>query len=167
MSTTEPTSKRTLLTALTLGVLVVVLAVLTVWNGISYYNRDRDADQRAAATQAARQMAVNMMSVDHTTAQRDLDRMLSGAGDTLRDQLASQSKVFTDSVQKAKAKSTVSQVDAGVVSIDGDSAEVMVSVTAMVTNPQVPNGQQRPYRYLMDLTKTGDRWLVTKLEMVP
>ncbi|KAB2351075.1 hypothetical protein F8566_06500 [Actinomadura rudentiformis] len=150
-----------------LGVLVIGLAVAVAWVGVIVWQKKSDADQRAKAVQAARQTGVNLMTVDHASAQKDLDRILAGTTGDLKNQLATQSKVFIDSVTKAQTKSTVSQVDAAVVSIDGDSAEVMVSLNGMVTNPKVPGGVTRPYRYLMDLTKSGDRWLVSKLEMVP
>jgi Mce-associated membrane protein len=159
--------KTSRLTTLILGVLVIGLAVAVAWVGVIVLQKKSDADQRAKAVQAARQMGVNLMTVDHASAQKDLDRMLAGTTGDLKNQLATQSKVFIDSVTKAQTKSTVSQVDAAVVSIDGDSAEVMVSLNGMVTNPKVPGGVTRPYRYLMDLTKSGDRWLVSKLEMVP
>ncbi|MFG1998916.1 hypothetical protein ACGFNU_07200 [Spirillospora sp. NPDC048911] len=159
--------KTSRLTTLVLGVLVIGLAVAVTWAGVVVWQKKGDADQRAKAVQAARQMGVNLMTVDHASAQKDLDRMLAGTTGDLKNQLATQSKVFIDSVTKAQTKSTVSQVDAAVVSIDGDSAEVMVSLNGMVTNPKVPGGVTRPYRYLMDLTKSGDRWLVSKLEMVP
>ncbi|MEU5876704.1 hypothetical protein [Spirillospora sp. NPDC047279] len=155
------------ITTLALGALVAGLVVAVVWVGLVVLDKKGDAEDRAKAVQAARQMGVNLMTVDHASAQKDLDRMLSGATGDLKNQLATQSKVFIDSVAKAQTKSTVSQVDAAVVSIDGDSAEVMVSLNGMVTNPKVPNGVTRPYRYQMDLTKSGDRWLVSKLEMVP
>ncbi|MFI0454208.1 hypothetical protein [Actinomadura sp. 6N118] len=160
-------NKTSRLTTLVLGVLVIGLAVAVIWVGVIVLQKKSDADQRAKAVQAARQMGVNLMTVDHASAQKDLDRMLAGTTGDLKNQLATQSKVFIDSVTKAQTKSTVSQVDAAVVSIDGDSAEVMVSLNGMVTNPKVPGGVTRPYRYLMDLTKSGDRWLVSKLEMVP
>ncbi|GAA2605843.1 hypothetical protein SMC26_32760 [Actinomadura fulvescens] len=159
--------KTSRLTTLILGVLVIGLAVAVGWVGVLVLQKKSDADQRAKAVQAARQMGVNLMTVDHASAQKDLDRMLAGTTGDLKNQLATQSKVFIDSVTKAQTKSTVSQVDAAVVSIDGDSAEVMVSLNGMVTNPKVPGGVTRPYRYLMDLSKSGDRWLVSKLEMVP
>ncbi|WP_307796999.1 hypothetical protein [Actinomadura barringtoniae] len=167
VSDEEPRTGAATVTALVLGVLVIGLAVAVVWLGVVFYQKKDDADQRAKAMQAAKQMGVNLMTVDYNSAQKDLDRILSGATGDLKNQLGTQAKIFVDSVTKAQTKSTVDQVDAAVVSIDGDSAEVMVSLNGMVSNPKVPGGVKRPYRYLMDLTRSGDRWLVSKLEMVP
>ncbi|MFI0405352.1 hypothetical protein [Actinomadura sp. 3N508] len=150
-----------------LSVVVIGLAVASGWLGvITLQNRD-EADQKAKAMQSARQMGVNLMSLDAATAQRDLDRIVSGTTGNLKNKLGSQSKAFLDQITKYKAKSTVSDVDAALVSIDDDSAEVMVSLNGTVTNDKVKNGTPQGYRYQMDLSRVGDRWLVSGLEVVP
>ncbi|MFI0370350.1 hypothetical protein ACH35V_20960 [Actinomadura sp. 1N219] len=150
-----------------LSVVVIGLAVASGWLGVvTLQNRD-DADQKAQAIQSARQMGVNLMSLDASTAQRDLDRIVGGTTGDLKNKLASQSKAFMDQVTKYKAKSTVSDVDAALVSIDDDSAEVMVSLNGTVTNDKVKNGTPQGYRYQMDLSRVDDRWLVSGLEVVP
>ncbi|WP_067794760.1 nuclear transport factor 2 family protein [Actinomadura formosensis] len=156
-----------LVTAITLGVIVVGLAIAAGWLGVVSLRGKDEADQRAKAVQAARQMGVNLMSLDAATAQRDLDRIVAGTTGDLKNKLASQSSAFMQQVTKAKAKSTVSDVDAALVSIDGDSAEVMVSLNGTVTNDKVKNGTPQGYRYQMDLTRVDGRWLVSGLEVVP
>ncbi|TDB87089.1 hypothetical protein E1264_15850 [Actinomadura sp. KC216] len=153
--------------AIALSVVVIALAVASGWLGvITLQNRD-EADQKAKAIQSARQMGVNLMSLDASTAQRDLDRIVAGTTGNLKNKLASQSKAFMDQITKYKARSTVSDVDAALVSIDDDSAEVMVSLNGTVTNDKVKNGTPQGYRYQMDLSRVDDRWLVSGLEVVP
>ncbi|MCQ0006271.1 MULTISPECIES: nuclear transport factor 2 family protein [Actinomadura] len=153
--------------AIVLGVVVVGLAIASGWLGVSSLRNKDEADQRAKAIQSARQMGVNLMSVDSANAQRDLDRIVAGTTGDFKNKLAGQSKAFMDQVTKAKAKATVSDVDAALVSMDGDSAEVMVSLTGTVTNDKVKNGTPQGYRYQMELTRVDDRWLVSGLEVVP
>jgi Mce-associated membrane protein len=153
--------------AIVLGVVVAGLAIASGWLGVSSLRNKDEADQRAKAIQSARQMGVNLMSVDSSNAQRDLDRIVAGTTGDFKNKLAGQSKAFMDQVTKAKAKATVSDVDAALVSIDGDSAEVMVSLTGTVTNDKVKNGTPQGYRYQMELTRVDDRWLVSGLEVVP
>ncbi|MBE1531571.1 hypothetical protein [Actinomadura algeriensis] len=155
-------------------ILVVVLSVAvagllagTGWLGFRVWQNDRDADDWAQVRQSARQMGVNLLTLDSKTGQQDLDRIVSGSTGDLKDELGSQSKVFLDQLNKTKAKSTVTDVEAAVVSIDDDSAEVMVSLNGTVTNEKVKNGVTRAYRYLMQMSKVDDRWLVSQLEMVP
>lgn len=154
-------------TAITLGVIVAGLAIAAGWLGVVSLRGKDEAGQRAKAVQAARQMGVNLMSLDAATAQRDLDRIVAGTTGDLKNKLASQSGAFMQQVAKAKARSTVSDVDAALVSIDGDSAEVMVSLNGTVTNDKVKNGTPQGYRYQMDLTRADGRWLVSGLEVVP
>ena len=156
-----------LVTAITLSVIVVGLAIASGWLGVVTLRNKDEADQKAKAIQSARQMGVNLMSLDVSTAQRDLDRIVTGTTGDLKNKLASQSNAFLQQVTQAKAKSTVSDVDVALVSIDGDSAEVMVSLNGTVTNDKVKNGTPQGYRYQMDLTRVDDRWLVSGLEVVP
>ncbi|TMR38359.1 hypothetical protein ETD96_16560 [Actinomadura geliboluensis] len=156
-----------MVTAITLGVIVVGLAIASGWLGVVTLRNKDEADQRAKAIQSARQMGVNLMSLDAATAQRDLDRIVSGTTGDLKNKLASQSNAFMQQITKVKAKSTVNGVDAALVSMDGDSAEVMVSLNGTVTNDKVKNGTPQGYRYQMDLTRVDDRWLVSGLEVVP
>ncbi len=155
------------ITTIVLGVLVVALVVATGVLGVRTWQGKKEADERAKAAQAARQMGVNLMSLDHETAQQDLDRIVAGTTGELKNKFSTQSKVLLDQLSKTQAKSVVDKVEAGVVSIDDDSAEVMVSLNGTVTNPKVKEGAPRAYRYLMDLTRVGDRWLVSELEVVP
>ncbi|TDD85363.1 hypothetical protein E1293_11275 [Actinomadura darangshiensis] len=156
-----------LVTVIALSVVVVGLAIASGWLGMTSLQNKGDADQKAKATQSARQMGVNLMTLDVSTAQKDLDRIVAGTTGDLKNKLGSQSNAFMQQLAKAKAKSTVTDVDAALVSIDGDSAEVMVALTGTVTNDKVKNGTPQGYRYQMDLTKVDGRWLVSGLEVVP
>jgi Mce-associated membrane protein len=152
-------------TALGLGFLVIGLVVATVIFGVLVLQGNREEDQRAKAVQAARQLGVNLVTINHTTAQKDLDRIVAGTTGELKNQFGTQGKVIVDTATKAQTQSTLDRIDAAVVSMDGDSAEVMVSVNSVVAAPKTA-AQPRKQRFLMDVTKQGDRWLVSKLEMV-
>ncbi|WP_018654823.1 hypothetical protein [Actinomadura flavalba] len=153
--------------AVVLAVLAVALAGVAVWVGLAVHDRAEADEQRTKAAQTARQFGVNLNSLDHEQAQRDLDRILAVTTGGLKDTLASQSKTLLDQLAKTKAKSTVSEPIAAVVAMDGDSAEVMVSMNAVVTNDKVKNAAPRPWRCVMDLERKDGRWLVAKMELVP
>ena len=159
--------KRIRILVVVLSVAVAGLLAGTGWLGFRVWQNGGEADDWAQARQSARQMGVNLLTLDSKTGQQDLDRIVTGSTGELKDELSSQSKVFLDQLNKTKAKSTVTDVEAAVVSIDDDSAEVMVSLNGTVTNEKVKNGVTRAYRYLMQMTKVDDRWLVSQLEMVP
>ncbi|GLW65979.1 hypothetical protein Arub01_42230 [Actinomadura rubrobrunea] len=157
--------RRTVLTVL--GVLAVGLAVAVGVFGYRYWKAEEEERQRAAAVQAARQTAVNLASLDYRDVQKGVDRVLAGMTGEVRNQWATQAKTIVDTATKAQTMSQVQQVRAGVVSMDGDSAEVIVAITATVTNPKVPQGSPRYYRFSMDMTRTDGRWLVSNLGLVP
>ncbi|GLZ07601.1 hypothetical protein Acsp03_50670 [Actinomadura sp. NBRC 104412] len=155
-------------TAIVLGVIAVVLATAVATYGYTQWWKPRELDrQRAAATQAARQTAVNLASLDYREVQKGIDRVLAGMTGDVKNQWATQAKVISDTATRTKSVSQVQQVRAGVISMDGDSAEVMVAVNATTTSPTVKQGAPRYYRFEMTLTRVGDRWLVSKMGMVP
>jgi Mce-associated membrane protein len=156
------------ITAALLGALIVGLSATAIVLGLGVGHAQNAVDRRTQVERAARQEAVNLVNVDYKQAQQASDRILSGATGEFKDQWGSTvSKQFLDVMTKGKAVQTVQTVHAGVVNFDSDSAETIVSVSALVVTPQVPKGVQRNYRYSMELTRVGDRWLVSKVVLVP
>jgi Mce-associated membrane protein len=153
------------------AVLALVIAGLAVWAtvlGLDVRARQDRAEQQDAVRQAARQQAVNLVSIDYRNAQQDVDRVLSGTTGAARDQWAQLSKQFVDQVAKAQATSIVqSDPKVGIVAMDDDSAEVIVSVSSVVSSPKVRQGTPRNFRFSMNLDRTDGRWLVSKLGLVP
>lgn len=150
-----------------LAALVVFLLVVTGVLLKSGWTHDNNEDERDKAQQSARQTAVNLASLDYKNIQKSLDRVLGGLTGEAKDQWATISKDISQTATQAQSTTTVQKVEAGVVSIDGDSAEVIASVTAIATSPKAPQGQPRYQRWRFDLTRTDGKWLVSKLGLVP
>jgi Mce-associated membrane protein len=155
------------LAAAVLAIVVIVLAVTASWLGVSVWRERAAADHAAGAEQAARQTAVNMVSIDYRNVRQGVDRVISGMTGDIKDQWATQAKTIVDTATKNQATSTVQAVRAGVVSADGDSAEVIVAVTAVTSSPKVKQAAPRYYRFSMDLERVDGRWLVSRLGLVP
>jgi Mce-associated membrane protein len=154
--------------AAVLAVLVVGLAVWATLLGLDVRDKESKADRQDAVRQAARQEAVNLVSIDYRNAQQDVDRVLSGTTGAAKDQWAQLSKQFVDQVGKSQATSIVqSDPKVGIVAMDDDSAEVIVSVSSVVSSPKVRQGTPRNFRFSMNLALTDGRWLVSKLGLVP
>jgi Mce-associated membrane protein len=149
-------------TALVLGVIAVALAAVIGIYGYTQWWRAEDLkEQRAAATQAARQIGVNLASLDYRQVQKGIDRVLAGTTGNAKNQVATQAKAIADGATQNQAVFQVNQVRAGVISMDGDSADVMVSI--ITTNTKVKQGAQRYFRWEMGLTRVDDRWLVSRM----
>jgi Mce-associated membrane protein len=156
------------LVAAALAALVAGLAVWATILGLDVRAREGKADRQDAIRQAARQEAVNLVTIDYRNAQQDVDRVLSGTTGEARDQWAQLSKQFVDQIAKAQATSTVqSDPKVGIMAMDDDSAEVIVSVSSVVSSPKVQQGTPRNFRFSMNLARTDGRWLVSKLGLVP
>lgn len=154
--------------AVLLAVIAAGLAVAAGFLGPAVKNGMDIADRRAAIQAAARQEAINLINVDYRTAQQSSDRVLSGATGEFKDQWGgSVAQQFVDTLTKGQSVQTVQSVHVGIVNMTSSTAATLLTVSAVVTTPQVPGGAQRNYRISMELKRSGDRWLVSKFGLVP
>jgi Mce-associated membrane protein len=148
-----------------LGLLCLATLVAVVLLALELREADRHEADLNAALQAARQQAVNLTSISHRDAARDIDRILEGATGELQEQFRSERDALTELLGTTRSASDGSALAAGVVSLEGRSATVLVATDATVTTAET--GEDAPvlqrYRMNMDLRKVGDRWLVERI----
>jgi Mce-associated membrane protein len=127
----------------------------------------RQAEQaNAAALAAAKQLAVNFVTVDYQHVDADTARVKDGAtGDFLKSYSSSMADLKKVLVAN-KTVSSVKRTEAAIVSGDGDSAVALVGVVAPTKNTAVPNGETKTYRMRLELRTVGDEWKVENLEFV-
>lgn len=150
---------------------LVVLALgasvaLGATRGRDWYAARQTTAAQAAATAAAKQLAINFVSVDYTRVDADTARVRAGAtGDFLKSYSTS-----VDQLKKVlvanKTVSTVQRSEAALVSGDLDSAVALVGVVAPTKNTAVPAGETKTYRMRLELRKVGAAWKVENLEFV-
>ena len=115
---------------------------------------------------AARQLAVNFVTVDYQQVEADTARVKAGAtGDFLKSYSTSMDELKKVLVAN-KTVSTVQRAEAALVSGDRDSAVALVGVVAPTKNTSVPDGETKTYRMRLDLRLVGDEWKVENLEFV-
>jgi len=162
-----PAGRRRALT----GLLVVLLAAALVGAG-GYGHRwyaDRATDQaRRDAVAAARQAAVNFVSVSAASVDRDLHRITAGATGDFKDEFTRGQAQVRTAVVENKVQSQGSVLRAGLVSGDRRHAVVLVAVDATVQNVKAPDGRPSHYRIQLDLVRDRDSgdWLVSRLQFV-
>jgi Mce-associated membrane protein len=150
-----------------LVVLALVASVaLGATRGRDWYSARQTTAANAAATAAARQLAINFVSVDYAKVDADTARVRAGAtGDFLKSYTTS-----VDQLKKVlvanKTVSTVQRSEAALVSGDLDSAVALVGVVAPTKNTAVPAGETKTYRMRLELRKVGQAWKVENLEFV-
>jgi len=158
----------------TLALLVAVLLLLvTAVIGVtevrpSFAERDR-ADRGAAALAAGKQLAINFVTMDYRTFDSYGAQVLNGASGSFRTDYAAKLADLKKVVVANQTRSSVKQVEAGLVSSDQDSAEVIVGLVAPTSNAATTNAVDKTYRLRLDLHRTTDAnvpWKVISLDFV-
>ena len=147
-------------------VAVVVFAAVGGWIDYLAYQAHHAQPQRELFLEAAKRGAQNLTTIDYNQADADVKRVLDSATGNFFDDFSRRAPSFTDVVKQVKSKSTGTITSAGVESISGDTAKVLVAVTV---NTEVANGPPQPVRaFRMRLTvqKVGDEAKVSRVEFV-
>lgn len=150
--------------ALILAIAVSTVATVMLSGKLSHASQDDSL--RASALGAAREAATAMTSIKTTTAQQDIDHILSLSIGEFKDQFAQQAPTVVQVVTKGQVDSTGRVVEAGLINSNNSTAQVLTAVSATVKNSEAANGEQRNFRMKVSLAKQGDRWMVTNLEFV-
>jgi Mce-associated membrane protein len=147
---------------------VLVLALLVT--GAVLLPRWQDAragdERRRDVLRAATAEVVAFTTLDYRDIEPSVDRVLEGAtGDFEKQFEASRSQLE----QLSRDNESVSEgrvLEAGVVSMDEDSATVVVVADSQVTNKSTDEPQPRHYRLQLDLVLEDGRWLTSDLQFV-
>lgn len=151
----------------TSALMVVVLAALTGWLGYRAHQSNQAQAQRAGYVDAARQAAVNLTTINFEHADADVQRILDSATGSFHDDFQARSQPFTDVVKKAQSTSEGSVTMAGLESVDGDTARVLVATSVKTTTAADPQPQPRAWRMRIDVLKAGNDMKVSNVEFVP
>jgi Mce-associated membrane protein len=117
--------------------------------------------------QAGRQAAIDLTTISYSQADADVARILDSATGTFHDEFQKRSQPFIDVVKKAQSDSQGSVTSAGVESVEGDKASVIVAVSVKTSNAGVPDQQPRGWRMRLNVQKVGDTAKVSDVAFVP
>jgi Mce-associated membrane protein len=165
----EPVGRPwTLLRLATVAGLTVVLALagLTGWLGYQAYQARADAQNRERFVEAGRQGALNLTSVDWQEADADVQRILDSATGDFYDQFQKRAKPYTEVVKEAKSKSVGTVQQAGLESVSGDSAKVLVAVSIATSNAGAPDQPLRYWRMRLTVDEVDGQMKVAQVEFV-
>ena len=166
LPTPAPRRKGPIILAWALSVLVLVALVAATLSVIALRGQHTKNQDRAAAMQAARQLALDFTTYDYKTWDADTKRVLNDSTGQFKDEFAAGANQVKSEVVTNQATSTGEVVEAAVVSNDKDSAQVLVIANAVVTNTAAKDGVQRRYRIKLDLVREKDRWLTADFQVV-
>jgi Mce-associated membrane protein len=142
------------------------LVIATVLVGLRLRSSADRSDTRGAVLSAARQQAVNLLSIDYRTAARDLKRIVDGSVGDQQRLYSSQVQSFPGVLRQTKSVSTGEVLAAGLVSYHGDTAEVGLAVNQSVSSTDAQGVVNTSRRMVLDLRQVHGRWLVSKQTFV-
>ena len=153
--------------ALAIGVFMVVgLAALTGWLGFRTYQSQQAEAQRSLFLEVGRQGALNLTTISYTEAEADVARILNSATGTFHDDFQKRSQPFIEVVKQAQSKTVGTVSAAGLESVNGDSAQVLVAVSVKTTNAGAPEQPPHAWRMRIDVQKVNDGVKVSNVGFV-
>ena len=142
----------------------LTLTALMLWkHGQVAAERDRDR----ASVDAARNGVVALLSIDHTRAEEDVQRVLNLSAGRFREDFARDADDFVKTAIDSQAVTKGSVRVAALQSVRDDSCVVLVAASSKVTNASGAKEDTRPWRMRVTVTRDGDIWKMSDVEFVP
>lgn len=158
-----------------LSTIAKVVAVLLIlgFTGLSTYfmwqhHEAAEREQKSAAFIAgAKKGVVNMTSLDFKKAKEDVQRVIDSSTGEFRDDFQQRAADFTKVVEQSKVVTEGTVNAAAIESMDGRTAQVLVSATSRVTNSAGAKDEPRAWRLRVTVTEEDGQYKMSKVEFVP
>jgi Mce-associated membrane protein len=173
-SPTSPSKRRrwrhpSAATTLT-SVAVVAASALLGASGYLYWqhqNVEREQQRRAEFAAAAGQAVVTLMSINSSTVQDDVQRIIDNSTGAFRDDFRQSAEEFVEVAKESKAVTKATVVGTAVEAMTHDSAVVLVTAATTITNSAGANEQPRTWRLSVDVTNDAGHIKMSKVDFVP
>ncbi|MGV9301731.1 MULTISPECIES: hypothetical protein [unclassified Nonomuraea] len=164
-SSRSATVVRALIVAL--AAILVLVTGLAFWLSAQLRDEEAAATDRRAAIDAAAAHALNLLSLNYKSADASIAKILAtSTGVAYAEYHAGAPKLRETTIANKVVQTGVVRAS-GMVSMAGDAAKVLVVADSTISWEGTGTPQQdRYYRWSMDLSKVGGRWLVAKAEQV-
>jgi Mce-associated membrane protein len=153
--------------AIAVSVAIVAVAALAGWLGWQTLQARDIQQHRNVVLQVGRQAAINLTSIDYTTVDADIHRVLDGSVGTFHDEFQTNAPAFANVVRQAQTKTHGSVTEAGVESIDGDTAQLLVTASVQTSSAGAPEQQPRIWRMRITVVQTPGGAKVSNVGFVP
>ena len=115
----------------------------------------------------AKQFTIALTSLDYQDPDSGIQRIIDGSTGQFRDDFSKARSDFRQTIVNSKVTSQGSIDGAGLDSISGTTAQVLVASTSKVTNATGAEQDPRNYRLIIQVEKLGDTYKASKVEFVP
>ena len=116
---------------------------------------------------AARTGVVALLSIDHSRAKADVQRVLDLSTGAFRDDFQSRADDFIQTAEKSNAVTKGSVAAAALEWSDADRGRVLLAASSQVTNATGARDDPRPWRMSVTVTRDGDQFKMSDVEFVP
>lgn len=164
----RPNARLRLVAGTVAALLTAGLLAATGYMLWQHHDNTQQRRQAAEYAAAARQGVINLMSIDYTTAQESVQRVLDGSTGRFRDNFADTADDFVKALKDEKIVTRATVNDTAVESMTSDTAVVLVSATSRREGAQSPKDQQEPrlWRVVLSLEHDGDQIKVSGVDFV-
>ncbi|MES3636609.1 hypothetical protein Q9Q75_17290 [Mycobacterium intracellulare] len=154
--------------ALCIGVFALAaLAGTAGWLGYRFHLSHNANQQQMVFLQVGRQAAVNLTTIDFSEVDVDVKRIIDSSLGSFRDDFEKRSPAFIAVVKQAQSKSKGTVTAAGVESVAGNEAQVLVAVSVETTIAVAPQPQLHSWRMRISVRQVDDNAKVSDVQFVP
>jgi serine/threonine protein kinase len=114
----------------------------------------------------AKQFTVDMTSLSYQDPDSGVQRVLDESTGQFHDDFASRSSDFKQTIIQSKAVTQGTITGAGLESINGTTAEVLITATSKITNNNGAADEPRTWRLRVQVEKIGDAYKTSKVDFV-
>lgn len=162
----EASTSHVRLAAAVGSLMVAALAAITGWLGFHAYQSHQADAQRRMFLQVGRQCALNLTTIDWQHADADVQRLVDSATGEFFDQFSKRKQPFIEVIKKTKATSVGTITEAGVESLSGDKAQVLVAVSIKTSNVGSQDLPPREWRVRISVEKSGGEAKISNVSFV-
>lgn len=165
-ATRKPATRR-VRPGVILGVVTLsVLVGLTGWLGLRAYQAVQEQRLHTQLLEAGRDGAVTLTTINHTEVEADVKRILAASAGPFFDDFQNRSQSFVTTVKNAQSTTKGTVVAAGLESVHGDQADVLVTVSVK-TSLAGSEAPPRLWRMRIGVQQVGRVAKVSDVEFVP
>lgn len=147
-------------------VLVAAVGALVGWLGFRAHQAQEGQALKNLYVQTARQAALNLTTISYTEADTDIRRILDSSTGAFREDFQRRSEPFVAVVKQARSKSEGTVTEAGLESVTGDGAQVLLAVSVRTSLAEAPAGPPRNWRMRISVAKDGAGARISNVQFV-
>ena len=168
----EPATHRRLRLALVASTLVVCMVagtgVLAGWAMHRVHQRDHQEQRVDSFVAAASHGATALATVDAAHVDDDVQRILDMSTASFHDDFQGRAAAFVNSVRTEQSVSTGTVTSAGMESVNGAEARVLVLMAVTTSLPGAPASQPKAWRMRITVRETAPATLkLAEVELIP